>query len=132
MSTPRRTILVVDDDIAVLRTVVEILTEEGYHLATATNGAEALDVLEKITPHLILLDMRMPVMDGWQFAQALRGNQQAIPILVMTAAQDARQWAREIGASGYVAKPFDIGDLIDSIERWLPGPPPPQGPPGCA
>jgi two-component system chemotaxis response regulator CheY len=126
MPTPRRTILVVDDDTAVLRTVVEILAEEGYHLATATNGAEALDVLEKITPHLILLDMRMPVMDGWQFAQALRGNQQAIPILVMTAAQDARKWAREIGASGYVAKPFDIGDLIDAIEHQLPGPPPPQ------
>lgn len=119
MSMPGRTILVVDDDSAVLRTIVEILAEEGYHLVTATNGAEALDVLGQITPSLILLDMRMPVMDGWQFAQALPDHHQAIPILVMTAAQDARQWAREIGAAGYVAKPFDIGDLIDAIERQL-------------
>jgi CheY-like chemotaxis protein len=112
-------ILVVDDDPSVLETVIDILSDEGYRLSTATNGAEALEVMEEITPRLILLDMRMPVMDGWQFARALQDHRRPVPILVMTAAQDARQWAREIGAAGYLAKPFDISDLIDAVERQL-------------
>ncbi|HMQ32173.1 MAG TPA: response regulator [Chloroflexaceae bacterium] len=124
MSRPSRTVLVIDDDPAILRTVADILGDEGYDVVTAANGAEGLELLETVAPGLILLDMRMPVLDGWQFARSLDPGKRAIPLVVMTAAQDARQWAREIGASGYVAKPFDLVELLETVERQLDG----QGP----
>jgi two-component system, response regulator, stage 0 sporulation protein F len=115
------TILVVDDDPDILQTVVDILADEGYAVVSASNGAEALDMLARVSPAVIVLDMRMPVMDGWQFVQALPPSQRATPIIVMTAAQDARQWAREVGAAGYVAKPFDLLELLDMVARQLAG-----------
>ena len=115
-------ILVVDDDPAILATVEEILTSEGYAVATATNGAQALEVIEQTRPALVLLDMRMPVLDGWGFARGLRARGVAVPVLVMTAAQDARRWAEEIAAVGYLPKPFRLLDLLDAVERFVPPP----------
>lgn len=114
---PEETILVIDDDPAILATVAAILSDEGYHVLTAANGAEGLRCLEQGRPALILLDMRMPVLDGWGFAQALRTRAINLPIIVMTAAQDARRWAQEIGADGYLAKPFDLTDLLDIVAQ---------------
>jgi CheY-like chemotaxis protein len=110
-------ILVVDDDPSILHTVAELLDMEGYAVETATNGAEALRYVEQAEPSLVLLDMRMPVMDGWTFVRVLKERGRRLPILVMTAAQDAKQWAEEVGAAGYVAKPFDLEDLLDAVER---------------
>ncbi|HEX4743924.1 MAG TPA: response regulator, partial [Candidatus Limnocylindria bacterium] len=78
-------ILVVDDDPSILETVQAILEGEGYSVVTATNGREALQVLERVTPFLMLLDMRMPVLDGWGVAAALRGSRHRFPVIVMTA-----------------------------------------------
>ena len=110
-------ILVVDDDPSILSTVSEILDLEGYPVETATNGAEALRAVEQSRPSLVLLDMRMPILDGWGFARALKERGLELPILVMTAAQNARRWAEEIGADGHLAKPFEIPDLLDAVER---------------
>lgn len=109
-------ILVVDDDPAILETVSEVLEFEGYPVATATNGCEGLDAVERVQPRLVLLDMRMPVLDGWGFARVLKERGIKLPILVMTAAQDARGWAQEIGAAGFIAKPFDLTDLLSAVE----------------
>lgn len=109
-------ILVVDDDPAILATLAEFLEMEGYPVSTAINGAEALHTVERVDPAIVLLDMRMPVLDGWGFARALRERGRALPILVMTAAQDTRQWAGEIDAAGYIAKPFDLTDLLTAVE----------------
>lgn len=114
-------ILVVDDDPSIRTTVYEILDLEGYAVETAANGAEALQALERVQPSLVLLDMRMPVLDGWGFAQALQDRGIHLPILVMTAAQNARNWAAEIGADGYVAKPFELLDLLAAVERLQDG-----------
>ena len=113
-------ILIVDDDPQVLATVADILEFEGYAVARAQNGAEALDLLAAVAPRLVLLDMRMPVMDGWGFAQAVQARGLALPIVVMTAAQDARRWAHEIQAVGYLSKPFDIADLLAAVARFDP------------
>ncbi|HEU4328875.1 MAG TPA: response regulator [Roseiflexaceae bacterium] len=115
----QHSILVIDDDIAILATVSDILADEGYQVYTATNGAEGLAALATIEPNLILLDMRMPVLDGWGFAQQLRERGIAIPIVVMTATQDARRWAQEIGASHVLAKPFDLMDLIAVVQQVI-------------
>ena len=97
-------VLVVDDDPLIRTSISEILDLEGYPVATAANGAEALESVEQSMPSLVLLDMRMPVMDGWGFAGALGERGIHLPILVMTAAQSAETWARE-EARGYLAKP---------------------------
>jgi two-component system, chemotaxis family, chemotaxis protein CheY len=115
-----RPILIIDDDPAIRATVAEILTSEGYTVATAINGADGLQSLERIDPALVLLDMRMPILDGWGFARTLQSRGLHVPILVMTAAQDARRWAHEIDAEGYVAKPFDLLDLLDAVGRFFP------------
>lgn len=114
-------ILVIDDDPDILSTVSDILQFEGYSVQQAANGAEGLAVLERTPPSLILLDMRMPVLDGWNFARILKERGIKLPILVMTAAQDARRWAQEIGAEGYVAKPFDLTDLLVAVESFKNG-----------
>ncbi len=110
-------ILVVDDDYAIRMAVSEILQFEGYSVATAANGAEALEAIERLKPSLILLDMRMPVLDGWGFARELRARGVRLPILVMTAARSASRWAEEIGAQGYLAKPFDLPELLKVVEE---------------
>jgi CheY-like chemotaxis protein len=112
-----RPILVVDDDPSILVTVREILDLEGYPVETAANGAEALEFIAGARPSLVLLDMRMPVLDGWGFALELQKRGIQLPILVMTAAQNARRWAEEIGADGFLPKPFEIPDLLDHVER---------------
>ncbi|GAB4204497.1 MAG: hypothetical protein OHK0022_29730 [Roseiflexaceae bacterium] len=115
----QHSILVIDDDLAILATVSDILADEGYLIYTATNGAEGLAALATIEPDLILLDMRMPVLDGWGFAQQLREQGISIPIVVMTATQDARRWAQEIGTSHVLAKPFDLMDLIAVVQQAI-------------
>ena len=112
-----RPILVVDDDPEILAMLRDFLESEGLVVRTAANGAEALDALDDLAPALILLDMRMPVLDGWAFAERLRERELAYPIVVMTAAESARRWAEEIGATDYIAKPFDVNELLETIER---------------
>jgi len=112
-----RPILVVDDDPEILAMLRDFLESEGLVVRTASNGAEALDALDDVAPALILLDMRMPVVDGWAFAERFHERALTYPIVVMTAAESARRWAEEIGATGYIAKPFDVNELLETIER---------------
>ena len=119
-SVVRRLILVVEDDEAILRSVEQILADEGYAVAVALNGREALEQVRRATPHLILLDMKMPVMDGWAFAaayQQLPGPH--APIVTLTAARDSRARAAEIAAADSIAKPFDLDKLLDLVRRYV-------------
>jgi CheY-like chemotaxis protein len=118
-----RPILVVDDDPTILAAVSEALDLEGFPVVTATNGAEALVVVDREQPSLVLLDMRMPVLDGWGFMHAIRERGVDITVVVMTAAADARRWGREIGAQGVLAKPFELDDLVGAVRRLRPPPP---------
>jgi two-component system, chemotaxis family, chemotaxis protein CheY len=118
-----RPILVVDDDPTILAAVSEALDLEGFPVVTATNGAEALVVVDRERPSLVLLDMRMPVLDGWGFMHAIRERGVDITVVVMTAAADARRWGREIGAQGVLAKPFALDDLVGAV--WCLRPPEP-------
>ena len=115
-------VLAVDDDPSILDLMNDILSGEGYRVLSAQNGAEALRVLEGDRPCVVLLDMRMPTLDGWGFAQALRARGLRYPVVVVTAAENARAWAQEIGADAYLAKPFQLADLLRVVERFC-GPP---------
>jgi len=117
---PDLRVLVVDDEPDIRATVLAMLEIEGYDVDEAANGADALHVIEARPPDLILLDMRMPVLDGWGFASELRRRGHGTPIVVMTAARDAARWAGDIAAAAFVAKPFGLDDLITAVERARP------------
>jgi CheY-like chemotaxis protein len=109
-------VLVVDDDFGIRSALVALLEDEGNLVEEATNGAEALTCLERQPATVVLLDMRMPVMDGWTFAQELRARGLSVPVVVMTAARDARRWAEEIAAAAFVTKPFDYDALLTTLD----------------
>jgi two-component system, chemotaxis family, chemotaxis protein CheY len=111
-------VLVVDDDPNITAAVRDGLEFQGYRVTTATNGAEALRHVELDPPALILLDMRMPVMSGWEFAARYRAKGLAAPVVVMTAAANARSWADEIQADAVLPKPFTLDDLFTTVDRW--------------
>ena len=110
-------VLVVADDPSILDTVTSILTSEGFEVMAASGGHQALSMLHSWHPTLVLLDMRMPVMDGWAVARAMRETGSKIPIVVMTAAESAKRWADEIGAAGHLAKPFALDELLACVEE---------------
>lgn len=108
-------ILVVDDDPCIRGLVSEALDWEGYQVVTAANGAEALRLAEAEPPALVLLDMQMPVLDGPGFIRALRERGLRPPVLVFTAAGNARRYAGELNAAGFIPKPFDLTQLLDTV-----------------
>jgi len=112
-------ILVIDDEAGILDITAEILEDEGYQVEKATNGQEGLQKMREARPELIMLDMRMPVLDGWGFAKVLHNTGNTVPVVVMTAAQDARRWADEIKADAYLGKPFDLNELLAVVEQVL-------------
>lgn len=118
MNMNKTTILIIEDDEDILFTLRDYLELEGYHVLTAGNGLEALELLKNIdTPNLILLDMKMPLMNGWEFAAAYEEKfTKKAPIIVVTAAADAEQRARDIRAISFVEKPFDLDDLLEKIK----------------
>ncbi len=114
----QRTVMVVDDDQSIREFVEWALTAEGYAVVGAVNGAQALDLARRHHPDLILLDLRMPGMDGPAFARAYRGTCDAhAPIVVTSAARDGRGLTLEIGAADCLDKPFDLMDLLAVVER---------------
>lgn len=116
----RNKVLVVDDDVPLRCTLEMILEEAGYEVSSAGNGEEALKALERSMPEVIVLDMKMPIMDGWQFAKRFReryGHQAAL--LVNTASADNEARARSIEAEAYVSKPFRIDELLGAVERCV-------------
>ncbi len=118
--TETRRLLVVDDDAAIREMLDLVLASEGYEVTTAADGASALKSMDRVRPDLILLDMKMPVMDGWQFLEQYRRRPgPRAPVVVVTAARDDRQLAADVGADGYVAKPFAIDDLLRVLDQCM-------------
>ena len=114
-----RRILIVDDDESIRDLVTMALGAEGYEVMGARDGAAALHILATSRPAVILLDMRMPTMNGWEFAReyAQRPGPRA-PLIIMSAARDAAAHAAEVEADAFLAKPFDLTDLYTCIARF--------------
>lgn len=113
---PAASILIVDDDANIRALVEDLLRYEGYDVRTAANGAEALVEIGRETPGLVLLDMRMPVQNGWEFSQNLNARGIHIPTIVVSATSDVIEWANQVRAEAALAKPFDLVDLLALIE----------------
>ena len=115
-------ILVVDDDPDLREFLKLVLTSMGFEVTSAANGQEALDDMEDHDPDLILLDMKMPVMNGWEFCRALEGRDSRPPIVVVTAAPDPAGRAAEVHAEGWLGKPFEYDDLEAMVRRFAKSP----------
>ena len=121
---PCNAVLVVEDDPDILLTLQELLQQEGYQVLTAINGLEALNALATIDrPVLILLDLFMPVMDGWQFLKALPNLHNAFvtasPILIISASGEKAAEAAK-GVQGLIKKPIDLDELLLMVEKFCP------------
>lgn len=120
MHPPSADVLVVDDDADMAEVMEMILSEAGYRVRSARNGKEALEAVAARRPALVLLDMLMPVMNGWQCARELRARYgRAIPIVVVTAAEHARASAEEVGSDGVLAKPFELSLLLRLVRQHV-------------
>ncbi len=117
------TILVVDDDPAILANVTDLLRLEGYHYLSASNGIEALGIMQQHTPDLILADIMMPQMNGYMFFQAVRDNPAwtLIPFIFMSAKGEQKdiRWGYQLGADHYLTKPFEPEDLFIAVRLRL-------------
>src|SRR5436309_3003240 len=109
-----REVLVVDDDPFIVEALAGLLRDEGYLVSTASNGLEALERLRARCADVILLDLMMPIMDGWEFsAERLRlGLCPAARLVVLTAAVDAATKAGQVGADSFLPKPYSADQLL--------------------
>jgi len=116
-------ILVIEDEPANIQTLSTLLKERGHQINIATNGRQALEVLERIRPDLILLDIMMPEMDGFETCRRIKASTawQEIPIIFLTAKTDTADIVRgfELGAVDYVAKPFNAHELLARVNTHL-------------
>lgn len=116
-------VLIADDEIINLRVLERCLTQAGWHVILAQDGRQAVELARIRAPHLIILDINMPVLDGWQAAAAIRGSECAAagaPILAFTSLQVGEAALRHGGFDGCLTKPCDPGHLIRTVARWRP------------
>lgn len=117
---PSCRVLIVDDDHGFQEILSDALASAGIEAVCVDNGSQALKWLkENPAPTVILLDLHMPVMDGSVFYRTAQEQGFNIPTIVMSGAYSPKQYAKDLGAEGYVNKPFDPNDLFNQIGRFL-------------
>lgn len=119
----KQRILVVDDEDDILHFLELVLGDKGYDVITASNGHEALASAQANVPDLMLLDIMMPQMDGWEVLKLLRVDEKtaAVPVAMLSARTDAQDRVQGLqeGAVDYICKPFSLQDLLGKIESIL-------------
>ncbi len=122
-------VLIIDDDANVRELVHLALGSDGYRVIEAPNGAAALELLAAESPSLILLDLVMPVMDGWQFLERYRRSSlHQVPVVAVTAALPNARQGPALPVDGILAKPFELRDLFRTAEQYLAASPTPDRP----
>jgi len=112
-------VLCVDDDLSLLRLYQEELTEDGYKVILAKDGKEALKKFEKESPSVVVMDIRMPVMDGIETLTAMLGKDRQVPVILNTAYPQYRENFMTWGAEAYVIKSSDLTELKQKIREVL-------------
>ena len=118
---PLGRVLVTDDDMSIRALLQEVLEDAGYLVDTACDGKEALDKIGRSTPDLLLLDVEMPVMNGWAVVKALKGDSllQHLPVLLLTSLSQTKHKIQglDLGADDYLTKPFNVGELLARVRN---------------
>lgn len=111
--------MVIDDDPHIREVITETLSDEGFDVIALGDGREAVSYALRQPPGLIVLDLMMPKMSGWQVMDVLRTTPQgaAIPIVLVSASRELDQTARTSDVAAHIAKPFDIDTLVAIVER---------------
>ena len=120
----KQKIMVIDDDPVILETVHLNLARRGYDTASFTNGDEALNSITKFHPNLIILDIMMPEMDGWEVLKIIKDHypEEELKVLLLTAKdtdKDKMIGTSILKADGYITKPFDLQDLLQKVKMLL-------------
>jgi CheY-like chemotaxis protein len=113
-----RVVLVVEDDPAIRSVITDVLEDRGYRVVSSTNGAEALQQLELVRPHVVILDLLMPVMHGWEFMESYfeKTDGATIPIVVVSVSPVLPRSYDRFGVRVCVGKPFQVDELIRAVE----------------
>ena len=115
-----RTVLLVDDEPDILGFMELALREDGYEVVTASSGRDALSLLDRASPSLILLDAKMPAMGGEEFLSELRRRPGPhVPVVLVTAVRMQASEAASLGAQDFLAKPFDLDELQACVARHV-------------
>jgi CheY-like chemotaxis protein len=111
-------ILVVDDEPVVRGVVAELLTDAGYAVACAADGEQAIETIHHWRPDAVLLDLRMPGVNGWAFLDTYRSDPicRGVPVGIMSAASDADRTLTDAGVLAVIRKPFDVDELLSTVD----------------
>lgn len=114
-------LLIVDDQFGIRILLNEIFQKEGYKTFQAANGQQALEIVRKHSPDLVLLDMKIPGMDGIEILKRMKEIEPEIRVIIMTAygELDMIQEAKDLGALTHFAKPFDIDDIREAVRKYI-------------
>lgn len=115
-----KTILIVDDELAILGTLADVLEEQGYRCVTAENGREGLERMAEAPPDLVITDVMMPVLDGRDLVRAMRKDPalQGVRVIMMSAARGLLG-SETIGHDAFLAKPFALEEVLEAVARLL-------------
>jgi CheY-like chemotaxis protein len=117
-------VLVVDDHPDAVNILTMVLQKGGYQTVSAQDGAEALQKIHKENPGMVLLDVMMPKMDGYDVCRAVKADPETrhIPIVMLSARTDSasREKGRSLGAADYLAKPIDPAEILKKVQEYLP------------
>lgn len=111
-------ILVVEDDTSIRELLVEILESQGYQVSYGINGSDGIKSLNSVTPDLILMDVMMPVMDGYAFRKELLHNPKwnLIPVIVMSAQNQGKEKLADHGITNFISKPLELNHLLETVK----------------
>lgn len=117
----RGKVLIVDDQFGIRILLQEVLQKDGYEVNLASNGKQALDLIKKRLPDLVILDMKIPGMDGLEILEAIKQIDEKIHVIMMTAygEMELMKKAKELGAVAYFTKPFNIDELREAIGQYI-------------
>jgi len=118
-----RTVLIIEDEKLIIVSTQMVLEAAGFRVESAINGEDGISKAKSLSPDLILLDIMMPGIDGWETLSRLKEDPELkeIPVIIFTAREHSRgrQLAREMGAVDYFQKPFEPDELIEIVEEYL-------------
>jgi CheY-like chemotaxis protein len=118
-----RTVLIIEDEKLIIVSTQMVLEAAGFRVESATNGEEGISRARELRPDLILLDIMMPGIDGWETLTRLKRDPETvdIPVIIFTAREHSRghQKSAEMGAADYFRKPFEPDELIELVERHI-------------